>query len=205
MREERQDRLVDLAREDLMRGRTNSARDRLKSVLRELPYCRPALELLGEIYFQHGDYRNAVVYWSRADRWDDDMRTAADHVFQAARRAFLREKPKAIRYYLTAFAGSSPPDDLRSRLAALETAYYKLARKQSKLVGLECAPLAGGCLLVVLGIVTTIIGAGWAWFAWVAGVAVTATLVVLAISALSYLRASKGYRDAVAGLRRPTE
>ena len=188
-------RLLALIHQDFEHGDFRRAKDRLRSVLAAYPTFAPALDLLGQIYYQHSDYRNAGICWSRAGRWDSAMLDATEHVLRAGRRALLRQDSDAVRCCLYAYAGSSPPDCVREQLRALQSAYYRLGDKQSKLTKLACAPISGPCLMAVLGIGTAIFGAGWGWFALVASVAAAATFFVLLAAGWSYLRASQLFRE----------
>lgn len=203
MRTESRDRLTALARQDLDRGDTRRAKDRLRTVLHAYPSFVPALDLIGHIYyFEHSDYRNASVYWSRAGRWDSAMLDAATRVLRAGGRALLRENSDAVRYCLYAFAGASPPDHVKAQIEALQSAYYRLGNKRSKLAKLACAPISGGCLMVMLGLGAAVFGAGWGWFAWMASLAAVATAMVLAAAGWSYLNASRLYSESTRHLMR---
>lgn len=196
MRVENRDRLVALAREDLGRGDVRRAKDRLRSVLRDYPSFAPALNLLGHIYYyEHSDYRNASVYWSRAGRWDEAMLDSTSRVLRAGARALLREKAGVVRHCLYTFAGASPPGHVKEQIRTLQWAYYRLGNKRSKLARLACAPISGGCLVAVLGIAAAVLGIGWGWFAWMASVAAVATVLVLLIAGWSYFNASRLYRE----------
>lgn len=208
---ENRDRLVALAREDLGRGDVRRAKDRLRSVLAIHPTFDPALNLLGHIYYyEHSDFRNASVYWSRAGRWDEAMLDSTSRVLRAGARALLREKAGVVRYYLYTFAGASPPGHVKEQIRTLQWAYYRLGNKRSKLSRLACAPVSGGCLVALLGVAAAVFGIGWAWFAWMASVAGMATVLVLLFTGWSYLHASRLYRESTAhilrwidGTRRP--
>ena len=203
MRVENRDRLIGLALEDLGREDVRRAKDRLRAALHEYPTFAPALDLLGHIYYyKHSDYRNASAYWSRAGRWDAAMCDATAHVIQAGGRALLREKADVVRYYLYAFAGASPPLDVREQLNRLQSAYYRLGNKQSKFARLACAPISGGCLMAVLGLGAAVFGAGWGWFAWTASVAAVATVLVLLVAGWSYLTALRLFRASTIHLMR---
>jgi len=202
MDQEKLDRLVESARQDMLRGDSRKAKDRLRAVLQLSPHFRPALELMGRIYYQHGDYRNAVMHWSRADYWQYPMPHACERIFKAVWRALVRENAQAARHHLYAFAGTLPPGELRERLSILQAAYYRLGAKKSKLAGLACAPLSGGCLLAAVGLISVLLGAGWSWFAWMGAIAVAAALVVACINALAYFRASRLFREAVTSFQK---
>ena len=202
MRAENRDRLLALVHQDIERGDLRRAKDRLRSVLRAYPTFVPALDLLGNIYYQHSDYRNASIYWSRAGRWDNMMLDVTTHVLRAGGRALIRENSDAVRYWLYAFAGASPPGHVREQLQALRSAYYRLGNKRSKLAKLTCAPISGGCLMALIGLGAAVFGAGWGWFAWMASVATAATILVLIAAAWSYLNASRLFREATIHLMR---
>lgn len=197
LNEERLDRLVCLARGDMLRQDWRRAKDRLRTVLREHPLYEPALRLMGHIYYWDGDYRNAVMYWSRAGHWNDPMPEACEHVFRAAGKALTKERSSAIRYYLYAFAGASPPPHLARRVSLLHSAHYMLGVKHTKRAGLTCAPISGGCLLVVLAVSSVLLNGGLSWFAWTGGIAIVTTAVVSAVNGWSYARACKLYRETV--------
>jgi len=182
MDEQRLDRLVNLSRDDLAAGDLRRAKDRLRTVLQTSPHNSPALELIGQVYYRYGDYRNAVMHWSRANYWSDPMPDACEHVFKALNRALPRENSKAVRYNLYAFAGTTPPNEIKDKLSSLWGAYYGLSSKKSRLAGLACAPLCGGCLLALLGITSLVLGVGWAWFVCMGAVAMTATVIVTGIN-----------------------
>lgn len=197
MDEQRLRQLLYMAQKDISQGDFSKARDRMKAVLENEPLFNPALELLGQIYYAQGDWRNAVMYWSRAGHWNDPMPTACEKVFHAVRRVLVREKPAAVRHYLYAFAGSNPPKNTAERLKQLQTAYYHLERKESRFAGLSCAPVSGGCLILMIALATALFGAGWGWFAWMGAVACTATIIVACINSWSYFRASRQFRASV--------
>jgi len=196
------ERIVELAQRDMLEGNVRSAKDRLRAVLQIAPHFQPALELMGYIYYGHGDYRNAVMYWSRAGFWHDPMKESCDKVFHRINRALVRENTRAVRYLLYAFAGTSPPDEIGDKLSILQAAYYRLNNKKSRLAGLACAPLCGACLLIILGLATVILGAGWSWFGWMATIAGVATAVVMGINTWSYYRAKRLFRDAMDSFER---
>lgn len=198
MDDQRLDRLVNLSRNDVRAGDLRKAKDRLHTVLQQSPHYQPALELIGQVYYLYGDYRNAVMHWSRANYWSDSMPDACERVFKAVNRALVRENSKAVRYHLYAFAGTTPPGEIRNKLSALKRAYYGLNSKKSRLAGLACAPLCGGCLLALLGVTSMILGAGWKWFLWMAALAAAATFVVTSINTWSYFKALRLFREAVA-------
>ena len=198
MDEQRLDRLMNLSRNDVMAGDLRKAKDRLRTVLQQSPHHQPALELIGQVYYFYGDYRNAVMHWSRASYWSDPMPDACEHVFMAVNRALLRENSKAVRYHLYAFAGTTPTKEIKDKLSALRAAYYGLNSKRSKLAGLACAPLCGGCLLALLGVTSMVLGVGWAWFVWMGAVAMSATVVVTGINTWSYFKALRLFKEAVA-------
>ena len=194
---QRLDRLVNLSHDDFTAGDLRRAKDRLRTVLQLSPHYQPALELIGRVYYLFGDYRNAVMHWSRASYWSDPMPEACEHVFKSINRALVRENPKAIRYHLYAFAGTVPPPEIREKLSTLQGAYYGLNNKKSKLAGLACAPLCGGCLLALLGVTSIVLGAGWASFLWMAALAGAATIIVTAINTWSYFKAIRVFREAI--------
>ena len=198
MDEQRLDRLVNLSRDDLAAGDLHRAKDRLRTVLLTSPHNSPALELIGQVYYRYGDYRNAVMHWSRASCWSEPMPDACEHVFKAMNRALLRENTKAVKYHLYAFAGATPPQEIKEKLCVLQGAYYGLNAKKSKLAGLACAPLCGGCLLALLGITSLVLGVGWMWFAWMGTAALAATAIVTGINTWSYFKALRLFREAVA-------
>ena len=189
-----------LARDDLRRREFRRAKDRLRVILRSHPQLQPALELMGHIYCHHKDHRNAVMYWAQAGRWHAPMRHACDQVFKSIGKALASENLQAARHLLYAFAGCQPPPDIGERLAAFQSAYFKLDGKRSKRMGMACAPVAGGCLFAMLLVFSAILGEGWAWFAPIGVVALTTTAVVLAINAFSYIRASRLFREALDAL-----
>lgn len=201
MDQDRLDRLVRLAQDDMMQKDYRRAKDRLRSVLQLSPHHQPAQELLGHIYYHYGDYRNAVMHWSRANYWRDPAVQACQRVFRFTSRALMNENPKAARYHLYAFAGGTLPDELRGTLTALQDAYYRYNSKKSKLSGLACAPLCGVCMLAVIGLTTVLLGVGWSWFAWMGSLALVATVIVIGINTWSYLRASRLFHEAIAPFR----
>lgn len=201
MDQDKLERIVRLAQEDILRNDLRRAKDRLRSVLQMAPTYQPAHELLGHVYYQYGDYRNAVMYWCRADYWHDPAPEACRHVFKFTSRALIRENPKAARYHLYAFAGSTPPEELRNMLTALQEAYYRFNNKKSRRSGLTCAPLCGACMLAMIGLTTVLLGVGWSWFALMGTLAVVATGVVVAINTWSYLRAARLFRESIAPFR----
>jgi hypothetical protein len=203
MRVENRDRLLTLANQDLDRGDTRRAKDRLRAVLGAYPTFGPALDLLGHIYyFEHSDYRNASIYWSRAGRWDSAMLDATTHVLRAGGRALLRQDSDAVRRCLYTFAGASPPGDVREQIHALRSAYYRLRSKRSKLAKLACAPISGLCLMALVGLIAAVFGAGWGWFAGMASVATAATVLVLIAAGWSYFNASRLFRKSAVHLMR---
>ena len=197
MDEQKLDRLVNLSHDDFMAGDLRRAKDRLHTVLQLSPQYQPALELIGHVYYLFGDYRNAVMHWSRANRWSDPMPDACEHVFKSVNRALARENSKAIRYHLYAFAGTAPPREIKNRLATLQQAYYGLSSKKSKQAGLACAPICGACLLGLLGVTSVVLGAGWSWFIWMGALAMIATIVVTSVNAWSYFKALRMLREAI--------
>ena len=197
MDDSRLDRLVNLSHDDVMAGDLRRAKDRLRTVLQTSPHNSPALELIGQVYYRYGDYRNAVMHWSRADYWSDPMLDSCEHVFKAVNRALVRENSKAARYHLYAFAGTSPPKVIKDKLLTLQEAYYGLNSKKSKLAGLACAPLCGGCLLALLGVTSVVLGAGWTWFLWMGALAAAATFIVTGINMWSYFKALRTFRQAI--------
>ena len=199
------ERLVGLAFYDIESGDTRRAKDRLRTVLQHSPHYVHALELMGLIYYQHGDYRNAVMNWSRARYWDEPMPHACERVFRSIRKALVKEKPRVVRYQLYSFAGNSPPGEFGDDLYTLQSAYYKLGSKRAKLTGLACAPLSGGCLLVVLGLISMMLGGGWSSFQWLGALAVIATLTVAIINIYAYLRASRLFQEAIEPFRKPSD
>jgi hypothetical protein len=202
MNPERMDHLVELARESMEREDFQPAKDRLRAILRASPHFRPALELMGHIYHRQADYLNAATFWSRADYWEEPMLQASEHVLKVVKRAVVRENARTTRRYLCAFAGSSPPADIAEKLSSLQSAYYKLDQKRSKFTGLACAPLSGGCLLTILGLLTVVLSAGWPWFVWTGTVAIAATIVVAGVNLMSYLRALRLFHEAVLNIER---
>lgn len=201
MDQEKLDRLVGLAHEDMLQQNLRRAKERLRAALRASPTFQPALELLGFVHYAYGDYRNAVMYWSRADYWRNPAPHACRKVFRFTARALSRENPRAARYNLYAFAGTTPPEDLKETLGSLQTAYYRYNNKKSKLSGLACAPLCGGCMLAILGLTTILLGVGWSWFAWMGALAGISTGIVIGINTWSYLKASRLFREALAPFR----
>ncbi len=197
MDQDRLDRLVRLAQDDIARKDYRRAKARLKSVLQLSPQHEQAQELIGHIYYQYGDYRNAVMHWSRANYWREPATEACRRVFKSTGRALVRENPKAARYHLYAFAGGTLPDDLRETLSALQDAYYRYNNKKSKLSGLACAPLCGACMLAIIGLTTVLLGIGWSWFIWMGALALIATGVVVGINTWSYLKASRLFRESI--------
>jgi hypothetical protein len=155
---------------------------------------------MGRIYFERDDYRNAIVYWARADYWGFPMESACTHIFKSAGRAIRKGRMEAARYQLLAFAGSSPPPKIAEPLSKLQSAYFKLDEKQARRIGLTCTPIAGICMLIALGLISGLLGTGWSIFAWLEWAAVAATAIVLAISIYRYLRASSAYRRQIADL-----
>lgn len=198
---DRLERLMKLAEEDLASGDLRRAKSRLRSILQSAPQHTAAQTLLGHIYYQYGDYRNAVMHWSRANYWSEPARDACRRVFKFTGRALVRENPKAARYHLYAFAGGTLPDDLRGKLTSLQEAYYRYNNKKSRLSGLACAPLCGVCMLAVIGLTTVLLGIGWSWFIWMGALAVIATGVVVGINTWSYLNASRLFRESVESFR----
>jgi tetratricopeptide (TPR) repeat protein len=197
MDQDRLERLVRLAQEDIAQKDLRRAKARLKSVLQLSPNHQPAQELLGHIYYQYGDYRNAIMHWSRANYWRDPATEACRRVFRFTGRALVRENPRAARYHLYAFAGGTLPDDLRDTLTTLQEAYYRYNNKKSKLSGLACAPLCGACMIAVIGLTTVLLGAGWSWFLWMGALALVATGGVVAVSTWSYLNAARLFRETI--------
>lgn len=193
--------VLELAETDMSRGDLRRAKDRLKAVIRNLPNYRPALEMLGRIYYEHGDYRNAVLFWSQAERWDDCMLYACERVFAAVGRALVREHIEASRYQLYAFAGSSPPRDIAQRLYTYQSAYFKLDNKRSRLMGLSCVPMAGCVLLVVLSVISALLGGGRSSFAWIFGFVISSAALVFGINVLLYMRASSYLNKALEQFR----
>jgi len=202
MDERRLDRLVGRAHEDVIEHNLRRAKERLRAVLRDCPNFQPALELLGFVYYAYGDYRNAVMHWSRADYWHNPVPHACGKVFRSTSKALIKGNPKAARYNLYAFAGTNPPGELKETLAALQTAYYRYNNKKARLSGLACAPLCGGCMIAMLGLTTVLLGVGWSWFAWMGALAGISTAVVMGINAWSYSRASRLFHESVAPFRR---
>ena len=201
MDQDRLDRLVGIAHEDMLHENLRRAKERLRAALRASPTMQPALELLGFVHYAYGDYRNAVMYWSRADYWQNPAPHACRKVFRFTVRALARENPRAARYNLYAFAGTTPPDDLRETLTALQNAYYRYNNKKSKLSGHACAPLCGACMLAILGLTTILLGVGWSWFAWMGALAGISTGIVIGINTWSYLKASRVFRESLAPFR----
>lgn len=201
MDDSRLDRLVRRAQEDVSEHNLRRAKERLRAVLRESPNHQAALELLGFVHYAYGDYRNAVMHWSRAGYWQNPAPHACGKVFRFTSRALIKGNPKAARYNLYAFAGTNPPGDLKETLTALHTAYYRYNNRRSKLSGLACAPLCGGCLIAMLGLTTVLLGVGWSWFAWMGALAGISTSVVMGINVWSYARASRLFHESVAQFR----
>lgn len=201
MDESRLHRLVRLAQEDMFDHNLRRAKERLRAVLRDSPNHQSALELLGFVCYAYGDYRNAVMHWSRADYWQNPAPHACLKVFRSTAKALAKENPRAARYNLYAFAGTNPPDDLKENLTSLQNAYYRYNIKKSKLSGLACAPLCGACMIAMLGLISVLLGVGWSWFAWMGALAVISTGIVIAINTWSYLRASRVFRESLAPFR----
>lgn len=197
MADDNLERVMQSASEDFSRAEFGRAKDRLRAIIRESPLHQPALELMGRIYFEHRDYRNAVMYWSRANYWEEPMRYACKRVFLATTRALNKERIHAARYQLYAFAGCTPPADLAQKLASYQHAYFKLDEKRSRQLGLSCAPLAGGSMMLLLGMLSVILGGGWSSLAWIIVFALTATVVVFGINFWSYMQASKLFKRAM--------
>ncbi|HEY3298097.1 MAG TPA: hypothetical protein VGK34_05515 [Armatimonadota bacterium] len=176
----------DMARHDLRR-----AKDRLRAVLMTSPLFPPALDAMGRIYYEHRDFRNAVMYWSRSNRWDDQARHACEQVISATMRALRHENIRSVRYQLYAFAGCTPPSDIARRLALLQSAYFKLDEKRSRYAGLSCVPVAGLIMLTALALLSIILGGGWSSLAWIGGFSFVATGIVFGLNVSLYLHASK--------------
>lgn len=190
-------RLVDLARHDLEMLDIRRAKDRLRTVLWSRPHHRPALQLLGRIYLSHGDLRNAVTYLSRADCWDEPIQAACERIFRIIARELAKDNMKGARYYLYAFSGSNPPAEISHKLSSLRSAYYVLEYKKLKRSGIACAPIAGGCLLGLLGVFALALGTGWAWFVSLGLVALITTAIVTGLHVSAYLHASRRFQEAL--------
>jgi len=196
-------KILELAHADLLRADYGRAKDRLRAVLRASPHCIPALDMMGQIYYVHGDHRNAMMYWSRAGRWEENMRECCDRVFSATRKALARENAQAVRYHLYAFAGSTPPQDIADELVSLQQAYFKLDEKRSRLMALSCVPAAGGTMLAALAMLSVLLGGGWSSLMWIGIFSISATVVVLGVNTWLYYRASRLFKETVFTIKPP--
>jgi hypothetical protein len=106
---------IDRARDDVSAGELWRARDRLRGVLQNDPANQQALDLLGEVYWQMGDFPQAGRFWWLTDR--------ADGRAAEAWRAFERSRPE-LRDRLRALPVRKPlsvyPPAVRDRLAELQ-------------------------------------------------------------------------------------
>ncbi len=69
---------IDLARDDIDRGRLWKARDRLSGRFVTTPTDQELLRLLGDVYFMMGDLPKAGSVWSLTDLDDDRARESFD-------------------------------------------------------------------------------------------------------------------------------
>lgn len=198
MNAQRLTELIYLSREDLSRQDFRRAKNRLNSVLRNQPFFRPALELIGHIYYAQGDYRNAVMYWSQADCWNGEMSNACTRVFKSTAHLLVHEHLDAARYYLYAFAGCRPPADTQKQLSKLQSAYYHLTDKKSRLAGVAGAPIAGVCLMILAGTTAAFLGANWPLFLFIGVLSVITTFIVTGLNAWAYVRASRRFNTSMA-------
>lgn len=194
--------IIARARRDLARNQLRPVKDRLRTVLSVHPHCRPALELMGLVYFRYGDYRNAVYYWGQANYWDEPMKKACERVFKIVQEALASGSLKTARYYLYAFAGTHPPPELAQRLRLLQAAYYKLSLKKVRLTGLACAPAVGGCLLLGIGIICTLFDDKSTTFGWLAITAIATTIIVSLVQLGAYMHATLSFRRTLSAARR---
>jgi hypothetical protein len=106
---------IDRARDDVSAGELWRARDRLRGVLQNDPANQQALDLLGEVYWQMGDFPQAGRFWCLTERADE---RAAE-----AWRAFERSRPE-LRDRLRSVPARKPvaayPPAVRDRLAELQ-------------------------------------------------------------------------------------
>lgn len=191
---------VESASQCIQRHDYNKARDRLRSVLLATPDYLPALKLMGQIYYERGDCRNAVLYWARAGYWEPQMESACAHVLRAACRALRKEREEAARYQLLAFVGSAPPRRVGEQLSRVQSAFFSLDEKQCRQTGLTCTPIAGVCLLLALGLLSGLLQTGWSTFVWLEWIAAASTGIVLMINICKYIRACKAYRREISSL-----
>ncbi|MGB9587851.1 MAG: DUF6584 family protein [Armatimonadota bacterium] len=194
--------IIERAHQDLLRDELSRAKCRLSTVLSLYPYFRPALELMGHVYFRYGDYRNAVYYWGQADHWNEQMGKACERVFKTVEKALTSGNLRTARYCLYAFAGAHTPPELAERLRLLQVAYYKLGLKRVKLTGLVFAPIVGGCLLLVIGMISALLDQRTESFEWLAITAVATTIIVGLINFGSYIRAALSFRRTLSAARR---
>jgi tetratricopeptide (TPR) repeat protein len=197
MSDDKLDLVVSRAVDDLARGDTRKAKYRLRSVLQLEPDNQAALTLLGRIYYDHGDYRNAMVYWSQAGVWDDDARTACRKLFAVTARALNNRNTRMAMYYLQAFDCAKMPDDLLERLDALQTAHYSLVRMESRQMIRACGPQCGGIMLALIGISTLALGLGKQWFVMMGVLALMTTAIVSTVNAMSHFVAFLRFKGAM--------
>jgi tetratricopeptide (TPR) repeat protein len=189
------------AKEDLLRNELRRAKDRLSTILKELPDFQPALELMGYAYYQNGDYRNAVVYWGRADYWDKPMFQACEQILKLLERALNKENLHLAKHYLYALAGVHLPSPLAKRLDLLRTAYYKLGLKKLRRTSLAYAPIAGGFLLFIILATYTLFSGKWNSLSCVAPVALATIISVTLINFSTYLWATISFRKTLSAIR----
>lgn len=194
--------IIARARQDLLRNELSRAKGRLRTVLSQQPHFRPALELMGRVYFQYGDYRNAVYYWGQADYWNEQMEKACERVFKTVEKALTSGNLRTARYCLYAFAGTHPPPEVAERLRLFQAAYYKLGLKRVKLTGLAFAPIVGGCLLLGIGMISALLDEWSECFEWLAITAIATTIIVGLINFGSYVRATLSFRSSLSAVRR---
>jgi len=194
--------IIGRTRQDLLRNELSRVKGRLRTVLSQQPHFRPALELIGEVYYRYGDYRNAVYYWGQAGYWNEQMEKACERVFKTVEKALASGNLRTARYCLYAFAGAHPPPKLAERLRLLQAAYYKLGLKKEKLTGLAFAPIVGGCLLLGIGMISALLDQRSESFEWLAVTAVATTIIVGLINLGSYVRATVSFRKSLSAARR---
>ncbi len=202
MDQDKLERVVTKAADDLARGDVRKAKDRLRSVIQLQPDHEAALTLLGQIYYDHGDHRNAAVYWLQAGLWDDDARIAYRKVLAVAARALSHRNTQMAMYYLQAFDCAEIPDDLREHLDTLQEAHYSLVRMESRQMIRACGPQCGGVMLAVIGLSTLVLGLGKQWFAMMGVLALMTTAIVSTVNALSHFVAFLRFKKA---MQRATE
>ncbi|MCL6628224.1 MAG: hypothetical protein K6U00_01315 [Armatimonadetes bacterium] len=186
--------IIARARQDLLRNELSRVKGRLRTVLGQQPHFRPALELMGEVYYRYGDYRNAVYYWGQAGYWNEQMEKACERVFKTVEKALASGNLRTARYCLYAFAGGHPPPEIAERLRLLQAAYYKLGLKKEKLTGLACVPVVGGCLLLGIGITCALLNGVSTSFGWLSIIAIVTIIIVGLVNFGAYMHAALSFR-----------